>query len=97
MTGVNTLPGEPFQPLVPRLKPGTSSPRRALSSFQKRAFLLILERSPPVLNPEKPRQSSDSVYGDRLKQSSLNPLKNEEKFNYSHPPSRSRPRPTHGV
>ncbi|WP_261250709.1 hypothetical protein [Laspinema olomoucense] len=68
-----------------------------MSSFQKRAFLLILERSQAVLNPEKPRQYSESGGGDRLKQSSLKPLKNEEKFNYSHPLSRSHPHLTHGV
>ncbi|WP_156823994.1 hypothetical protein [Oscillatoria acuminata] len=68
-----------------------------MSSFQKRAFLLILERSQPVLNPENPRQYSESGCGDRLNQSSPKPLKNEEKFNYSHPPRRSRSRPTHGV
>ncbi|MCT7984173.1 hypothetical protein NG796_12790 [Laspinema sp. A4] len=68
-----------------------------MSSFQKRAFLLILERSQPVLNPKQLRQYSESGCGDRLKQSSLKPLKNEEKFNYSHPLSRSRSYPTYGV
>ncbi|MGL5192562.1 MAG: hypothetical protein ACRC8Y_03010 [Chroococcales cyanobacterium] len=44
-----------------------------MSSFQKRAFLGIFQQSPPVLNPEKPRQSSDSGCGDRLTQSSPEP------------------------
>ncbi|MCT7960298.1 hypothetical protein NG799_22330 [Laspinema sp. D1] len=46
-----------------------------MSSFQKRAFLWILPRSQPVLNPEKPRQYSESGCGDRLKHLSLKPLK----------------------